>query len=126
VGPDPPAYADHSDAGVSLEARARAYLHVNCSICHRPGGPTPAEIDLRHDTPLPDTGACDVAPSLGDLGITDARIIAPGDSARSELLSRMSRRDGFQMPPLASNRADPDGVALIGAWIDSLGEASCL
>lgn len=125
VGADAPAYADYSDGGESLDARARAYLHINCSICHRPGGPTPAGIDLRHDTPLRATGACDVAPSLGDLGIAGARIIAPGDSARSELLSRMSRRDGFQMPPLATNRADPDGVALITDWIDSLSGTSC-
>jgi uncharacterized repeat protein (TIGR03806 family) len=126
IGDNPPAYADHSDAGATLEARARAYLHVNCSICHRPGGPTPAAIDLRHDTPLRDTGACDAVPTLGDLGIPDARIIAAGDSARSELLSRMSRRDAFRMPPLASNYADADGVALVAAWIDSLDPADCL
>ncbi len=125
VGGNPPAYADHTDASESLDARARAYLHVNCSICHRPGGPTPAAMDLRHDTPLAATDACDVAPSLGDLGIPDARIIAPGDTARSELLSRMSRRDAFRMPPLASNLPDPEGTALIGAWIDSLTAASC-
>jgi hypothetical protein len=125
VGADSPAYADYGDAGNSLEARARTYLHINCSICHRPGGPTPASIDLRHDTPLPVTGACNVAPTLGNLGIPNARIIAPGDSARSELLSRMSRRDAFGMPPLASNRPDADGVALVSAWIDSLNAASC-
>jgi uncharacterized repeat protein (TIGR03806 family) len=126
IGADPPAYADHADAGATLEARARAYLHINCSICHRPGGPTPAAIDLRHDTPLADTGACDAGPMLGDLGIPDVRIIAAGDSARSELLSRMSRRDAFRMPPLASNYADADGAALIAAWIDSLDPADCL
>jgi len=125
VAGEPPAYAVHSDAGESLDARARAYLHINCSICHRPGGPTPAVMDLRHDTPLSATEACDVVPTLGDLGIADARIIAPGDSARSELLSRMSRRDAFGMPPLASNLADTEGVALVGAWIDSLTPASC-
>jgi uncharacterized repeat protein (TIGR03806 family) len=125
VGAHPPAYAVHTDTQESLDARARAYLHINCSICHRPGGPTPAMMDLRHDTPLPATEACDVVPTLGDLGIPDARIIAPGDSARSELLSRMSRRDAFGMPPLASNLADTEGVALIRAWIDSLTAASC-
>jgi hypothetical protein len=34
-------------------------------------------IDFRHDTALADMGACDVAPSSGDLGIADARVIAP-------------------------------------------------
>jgi len=125
VGANPPAYASTSDAGETLAARARAYLHVNCSICHRPQGPTPVAMDLRHDTPLPATGTCDMRPTAGDLGIVDARIIAPGDSARSELLARMSRRDANGMPPLASNLPDTDGVALIRAWVDSLDVASC-
>ncbi len=125
VGADPPAYVDHSVASESLDARARAYLHINCSICHRPGGPTPALIDLRHDTPLPETNACNALPTRGDLGIPDARIIAPGESARSERLARMSRRDAAGMPPVATNLPDPAGVALITEWIDSLGTESC-
>jgi hypothetical protein len=30
------------------------------------------------------------------------------------------RGSGIQMPPLASERIDPDGVALLRAWIESL------
>jgi hypothetical protein len=37
----------------------------------------------------------------------------------------MSRRDASGMPPVASNLVDAAGVQLIGAWIDSLTEASC-
>jgi hypothetical protein len=75
---------------------------------------------------LPQTGACDVAPSRGDLGIANARIIAPGDDMRSVLLARMNRRnDPDMMPPLASNLVDTAGVQLIGVWIDSLVPASC-
>jgi uncharacterized repeat protein (TIGR03806 family) len=126
VGANPPAYADPSDAGQSLTARARSYLHTNCSNCHQPNGPTGVGLDLRHDTPLPQTGACDVAPSRGDLGIANARIIAPGDDMRSVLLARMNRRnDPDMMPPLASNLVDTAGVQLIGVWIDSLVPASC-
>ncbi len=126
VAANPPAYADPSDTGQSLAARARSYLHTNCANCHRPGGLTGVSLDLRHDTPLPQTGACDVAPSRGDLGIMDARIIAPGDDARSVLLARMARRnDPDMMPPIASNVRDAGGEALIGAWIDSLTPVSC-
>jgi len=124
VGANPPAYADPSNADASLTARARSYLHTNCANCHRAGGPTGVNLDLRHDIPLAQTGACDVMPSRGDLGIANARIIAPGDDTRSVLLARMNRRnDPDMMPPIASNVIDTAGVQLIGSWIDSL--ANC-
>ena len=125
VAANPPAYANPSDMNRSLPERARAYLHTNCANCHRPQGPTPVDLDLRNDTALLQTGTCDVAPTAGDLGIANARIIAPGDDARSVLLARMSRRDANAMPPVASNVVDAAGVQLIGAWIDSLTPTSC-
>lgn len=120
-----PVYPDPFDEAQPLESRARSYLHTNCSFCHRPGGPTPAHMDLRYDMALAATGACDVTPTLGDLGIPDARIIAPGEPDRSELLARMSRRDFNGMPPIASLQPDAEGVALIRTWIESLTPASC-
>jgi uncharacterized repeat protein (TIGR03806 family) len=125
IAGDPPAYPDPADTSQPLEARARSYLHANCSFCHRPGGPTPAQMDLRQEIPLEATGACDEPPTLGDLGIPDARIIAPSDPDRSELLSRMSRRDFAGMPPLASRLPDTAGAALIRDWIASLTPDSC-
>jgi len=125
IAPNPPAYADPADTTRSLNDRARAYLHTNCANCHRPQGPTTTALDLRHDTPLSQTAACDVVPTAGNLGIANARIIAPGDDVRSVLLARMSVRDANAMPPLASNVVDAAGAQLIGAWIDSLTAASC-
>jgi uncharacterized repeat protein (TIGR03806 family) len=125
VGANPPAYADPADTSASLDERARAYLHTNCANCHQPQGPTTVALDLRHDTALAQAGVCDVSPTAGDLGITDARIVAPGESARSVLLARMARRDANAMPPLASNVRDTAGEALIEAWINSLTAASC-
>ena len=104
----------------SLGERARAYLHTNCSQCHRPGGSTPTDLDLRYDTPLAGTNGCDREPQAGDLGIANARIIAPGDAARSVLVARTDRRDGLGMPPLASTVVDTAGVALLEDWVDSL------
>jgi len=118
-----PHFADPTDTSASLDARARAYLHANCSGCHRPGGPTPVSIDFRHVTVLADMGACDVPPSSGDLGIVDARVIAPGAPERSVLIARMSRRDAAAMPPVGSLRIDDAGVALLTDWIAGL--ASC-
>ncbi|MCS6897366.1 MAG: hypothetical protein NZM29_05275, partial [Nitrospira sp.] len=126
IGENPPAYVDPLDAAQNLVARARSYLHTNCANCHRPGGPTGVNMDLRYDTPLAQTGTCNVQPLRGDLGIAEARIIAPGDPARSVLLTRMNRRnDPSMMPPLASNVVDTAGVRLIREWINLLTVADC-
>ena len=115
-----PALADPADASASLTARARAYLHTNCAHCHRPNGPTGASMDLRFGTALSSAAACDTPPQAGDLGIANARLIAPGAPDRSVLLARMNRRDAQAMPPLASNVVDAAGVAVIRDWIASL------
>lgn len=119
-----PALPDPADTSAALDARARAYLHTNCSQCHRPGGPTPSTLDLRYSTSLLGTNACDALPLAGDLGLGgNARLIAPGDSDNSLLAVRMNRRDSAAMPPLASNTVDTAGVSLIAQWIDGL--AAC-
>jgi hypothetical protein len=77
-------------------------------------------MDLRYSTTLANTKTCDVAPSVGDLGITNSRLIAPGDAARSVLIARMSRRDAHGMPPLGSAQVDAEGAALLTSWVNSL------
>jgi len=104
-----------------LADRARAYLHTNCSQCHRPNGPTPSTMDLRYSATLMGTNACDVAPQSGDLGLgVNARLIAPGSPESSLVTNRMNRRDSAAMPPLGSHTVDAQGVALVTQWIDSL------
>ena len=79
-----PAMPDPADASAPLGNRARAYLHTNCSQCHRPGGPTPSTMDLRYTTALQRTNTCNATPQSGDLGIgANARLIAPGSAANS-------------------------------------------
>jgi uncharacterized repeat protein (TIGR03806 family) len=113
-------YPDPYGATGTLTERARAYLHTNCSQCHRPGGPAQSTMDLRYSTALNATNACDIAPQNGDLGIANARLIAPGAAARSIVVARANRRDANQMPPLATTRIDTAGVTLLTQWIDSL------
>ena len=121
-----PSIADPSGSSGTLSERARAYLHTNCSQCHRPNGGTPVALDLRYTTAFNATGACNAVPQAGDLGITEARIVAAGDAARSVLAVRMSRRDGdgsgdgIQMPPIASTLPDTQGATLVRDWINSL------
>ena len=118
-----PVLPDPMDTGAALGDRARAYLHTNCAQCHQPGGPTPVNVDLRYTTSIGNINACDVVPEEGDLGLTMARIIAPGDASRSVLVERMNRRDPVGMPPLGSSIVDADGVTLVTDWINGL--ANC-
>jgi hypothetical protein len=47
--------------------------------------------------------------------------IAPGQPDASGIYVRMrARGDGRQMPPLATERVDEDGSALVRAWIEAL------
>lgn len=121
--PPVPALVDPADEGAPVAARARAYLHVNCANCHQPGGPGRGDLDLRFTTPLAETGACDVPPIHSDLGLDDARIVAPGAPERSTLWVRMGRRDAAGMPPLATEVVDPIGTAVVRAWTREL--SSC-
>lgn len=116
-----PALPDPDNTAETLDNRARAYLHTNCASCHRPGGGTPATIDLRFSLSLVDTGLCNADPLTGDLGITGAKIVTPGNTNLSLLHQRMIRRDTAAMPPLGSNIIDTAGAQLIENWINSLG-----
>jgi uncharacterized repeat protein (TIGR03806 family) len=115
-----PTIVDPADASQSLDSRARAYLDTNCAQCHRPGGPTPSSMDLRYTIALSATSACNATPQAGDLGLANARLIAPGDASRSVLIARVSRRDAHGMPPLGSNQVDTAGVSLLTSWVNSL------
>ncbi len=115
-----PMLTEPDDMGAALGDRARAYLHTNCAQCHRPNGPTPSTMGLRYTTSLADTNACDAPPLEGDLGIANARLIAPGDASRSLVIERATRRDSHGMPPVGSNLVDTDGVTLLTNWIEGL------
>jgi mono/diheme cytochrome c family protein len=107
------------DTRRSLEDRARSYLDVNCSNCHRPGG-TVAYFDVRFDTPLEKQGLIN-GPVLINEGIDHARIIAPNDRWRSILYMRANTVEAVKMPPLAHQTVDGAGMALLRQWIESLG-----
>ncbi|MEZ4452239.1 MAG: PQQ-dependent sugar dehydrogenase [Nannocystaceae bacterium] len=110
-----------SDGDAPLESRARAYLHANCAHCHRPMAPGGrSAIDFRFSTPLAEVGICDALPRSGDLGIADARILAPGDPQRSVIPARMRALANSRMPEIGSSVVDEEGVALIEAWISAL------
>ncbi len=106
------------DGSDSVEDRARAYLHINCSQCHRPDGAGRGEMDLRWSAA--DLMACDLAPEFGDLGVEEARIIAPGDPSSSVLSIRMRSRGAYGMPPVGTHLVDNDGATLVDTWISEM------
>ena len=108
------------DPSVSLDLRARSYLHVNCAPCHRPESVGRTIIDLRYDTPLAETNTVGAFPTLGDLGELEALIITPGAPQHSTLYLRMLTLGTFRMPPLASSIIDERGADLIAEWVASL------
>lgn len=99
-------------------AWARAYLDVNCSQCHRPGGSAPGGMDLRFETLMENTHAFNVFPTSGNLGIPQARRIAPRSRERSVLWHRLKLRDSNRMPPLGTSIVDDTAVKIIGDWLD--------
>jgi len=108
-----------TNLSADLEWRARSYLDANCAQCHRPGG-APVVWDARFDTPLLSAGIVGATATL-NLGITGAKIVAPGHPEKSVLLVRDSSLDpSIKMPPLAKNVVDTNAVTVVQAWINSL------
>jgi len=103
-----------------LQDRARAHLHANCSMCHRPGGPSPAAIDLRYQTAFGALTGCGATPSADNFAIATAQIIKPGNPAQSIVSLRLAATDTRRMPPLAVSIVDTASVNLINDWITSL------
>ncbi len=119
-----PTLVDLGDSGAPLATRVRSYLDVNCAQCHRPGGPTAATFDARITTPLGNQGLINGAP-LDNLGIGDARIIAPKNRDRSVLYQRILGTDpAVRMPPLGRHTVDAQAADTVGAWIDTLESTS--
>jgi len=111
---------------------ALGYLHANCGHCH--GGPTPrANMSLWsvvgtrtvEETAAYTTAICQPLQRwtghMNAAGEPYTLRIAPGDSAHSGILGRMSARGSRdQMPPVGTEIVDPDGIADVTEWIDSL------
>ncbi|HVJ16492.1 MAG TPA: hypothetical protein VM686_13720, partial [Polyangiaceae bacterium] len=108
----------HAQTAASLQMRADAYLHVNCSNCHRPGGTGYGTGDYRFDTLLASKNICNQQSILSAYPGLD--LIEPGVHDQSVVWLRMSQRTQNYMPPIASKLADAEGASLLQQWIDGL------
>jgi uncharacterized repeat protein (TIGR03806 family) len=112
--------ADPWDSAQPLEDRARAYLGVNCAVCHTDAGGGNARMELDLKTPRERMNILAARPQHDTFGITNAMLVAPGDPPGSVLVHRLSRRGRGQMPPLGTSRVDERAVQLMRDWIAQL------
>ena len=114
-------FAAVEDGSASVEWRARSYLDVNCAPCHRPGGTGGGFFDARWETPLA-LSQLIRGPLNDNRGNLTNRVLVPGDATHSVALQRLQMRGPGQMPPLASNVADPAAADLLSRWLAELAE----
>ena len=117
-----PRDANWRDARAPLEARARAYLDINCAHCHSargPGNTSGLWLDAATREPLR-LGRCKLPIAAGK-GTGNRRYgIVPGDPNASILVYRMESDDpSVMMPELGRSLVHDEGVALIREWIAS-------
>ena len=124
--PDPgdaPSVPDWRDESAPLEARARAWLDVNCAHCHRREGPASnSGLFLTFDESDPVALGIGKRPVAAGRGSGDRAFdVKPGDPDGSILIHRVeSTEPGVMMPELGRVLADHDAVKLLREWISSL------
>jgi uncharacterized repeat protein (TIGR03806 family) len=99
---------------------ARAWLEVNCAVCHRPAGIAPHERDLRFHAPQDQLRLIGQKPRQGQLSPPGSQLIKPASPFESELFLRINRRGPRQMPPLATHAIDPIANEVIRQWIQEM------
>jgi hypothetical protein len=85
----------------------------------------PLALTLQQRVADPEASAAEVRRSMVDApsryrpdARAEARVVVPGDADASLLLQRMrSREPRLQMPPLGTEHADEQALALLAQWI---------
>ncbi len=112
-----PKHPQIDNDAVSVEARVRAYLQVNCAMCHDGSGAgSSGDFDARITTMTDMAGLINGLAS-DNLGDSANRILIPGNEEHSILLTRLSEGE-VRMPPVGSNEIDLEAVALLKEWIN--------
>lgn len=116
---------DYEDTSKPLELRARAYVDINCAHCHT---------DHRHCDYRPmrfafsdsfnnqtNMGVCVDTQDMQDFPAFLSKIITPANLNKSMLYYRINTTDEtIRMPLHGRTLIHQEGVALVGAWINSL------
>ncbi len=117
-----------NDPQAPLEARARAYLDINCGHCHSDKGAARTSgmwLDANTHDPLR-IGRCKLPIAAGQGTGNRAWDIVPGAPDDSILTYRMESTDpGVMMPELGRALVHEEGVALIRQWIAAMAAQDC-
>lgn len=115
--------------GTATERAALGYLHANCSHCHNQSAAATSgqkclnpneRLSFDLDFGLPSHALADVA-ETATYRTAIGKVVQPGNVGSSKVFKLMSGRGAFeQMPPLGTERVDPQGLATIGDWIGAL------
>ena len=120
------AVADVHDASLPLDARARAYLDINCAHCHRAeGSASNSGLWLGWEVDEPVKLGVGKHPTAAGRGSGDGTVvIEPGEPNASIMVYRMdSSEAGVAMPELGRALIDAEGVELVRAWISDMDAA---
>ena len=114
---------DWEDPAQPLQARARAYLDINCAHCHSPGGfASNSGMFLEFWREVNSTyGICKppVAAGAGSGGLQFDFV--PGDADASITVFRMNSNDpDVRMPEIGRSIIHDEAVALVREWLNSL------
>ena len=124
--PDPqgaPAAPVWLDTAAPIEARARAWLDVNCAHCHRREGPASnSGLFLTWGEDSPVAIGVGKRPVAAGQGSGDRAFdIDPGKPDNSILLYRVeSMEPGVMMPELGRTQTDPRAVEVLREWIEKM------
>jgi hypothetical protein len=112
--------------GDAVAEGALGYLHANCGLCHnswsKVARTTPLrlwESTLKLDS-VTTTLGYETTVGAKNAFLPEFHVIEPGRPDESELVIRISERGTRQMPPIATEVVDEDGVAKIRAWVESI------
>jgi uncharacterized repeat protein (TIGR03806 family) len=124
--PDPatvPKNADFSNIALSSEARARAWLDINCGHCHKPdGSASNTGLFLTATTTDPSQLGIGRRPVSAGRGSGDFLFdVVPGKPEESILYHRIrSTEAGVAMPELGRSLVHEEAVAVIRNWIGEM------
>jgi uncharacterized repeat protein (TIGR03806 family) len=107
----------------TLDARARAWLEINCAHCHSPEGPARnSGLDLLAGQRNPTAFGIDKVPVAAGLGSGGRQYdIVPGQPDKSIVAYRIaSTHPGVMMPELGKRLVHEEGVALVRQWIAAI------